>query len=392
MANEKITQHPKGKNNNALDKKTLDRINRLSCQQIMDLRDKYIKMLTCDFDERYARLVVSKGSTSKQQKEMLDVIEKSFYNSYTGYDSYGDEILTRNVPSYFEEWECSFAFDELITPEADIPQPDQIAIKPAESIPQLLEEEGLLRRWMDESANRFLGEINDAIYKAHNNAQMITNQFSVMRNGSITRLLKRIKEIEDKLNESEEQKQKLIEENSRLNSWYADWQHLRQLTAQNYNSSDIAEIGDIDDPTVMTDAIDSIMSKYTLQKENEELRAKQEAWRESEEYKAERTKWEKANKQRIDVQEFKKKLLRHAATYAANESEKIRSLVLNLNEILRATAWENVSATILEEALSVIRKNEMPQVAGDLVLNKHVANEVNGVDSGATGISINNEK
>lgn len=392
MANEKITQHTQGKGNNALDKKTLDRINRLSCQQIMDLRDKYIKMLTCDFDERYARLVVSKGSTSKQQKEMLDVIEKSFYNSYTGYDSYGDEILTRNVPSYFEEWECSFAFDELITPEADIPQPDQIAIKPAESIPQLLEEEGLLRRWMDESANRFLGEINDAIIRAQNNANNITNQFSVMRNGSITRLLKRIKEIEDKLNESEEQKQKLIEENSRLNSWYADWQHLRQLTVQNYNSSDIAEIGDIDDPTVMTDAIDSIMSKYTLQKENEELRAKQEAWRESEEYKAERTKWEKANKQRIDVQEFKKKLLRHAATYAANESEKIRSLVLNLNEILRATAWENVSATILEEALSVIRKNEMPQVAGDLVLNKHVANEVNGVDSGATGISINKEK
>ena len=81
MANEKITQHPKGKDNNALDKKTLDRINRLSCQQILELKVKYIKMLTCDFDERYARLVVSKGSTSKQQKEMLDVIEKSFYDS-----------------------------------------------------------------------------------------------------------------------------------------------------------------------------------------------------------------------------------------------------------------------------------------------------------------------
>jgi hypothetical protein len=392
MTNEKISQHSQGKVNNTLDKKTLDRINRLSCQQIMDLSPRFIKVLTCDFDERYARLVVSKGSTSEEQNNMLDVIKNCFYESYKERDVFGYETLPRDYPSYFEEWECAFAFDELITPEPDMPQPSQIVIQQAESIPQLLEEEGQLRRWMDESANRFLSEINDVIKRAHFNAQIITNQFSEMRNGSINRLLGRIKDMEDKLRDSEEQKQKLIEENSRLNSWYVDWQRLRQLTALNYNPSDIAEIGDIDDPTVMTDAIEAIMSKYTLQKENEELRAKQEAWRESEEYKAERTKWERANKQRIDVQEFKKKLLRHAATYTASESEKIRSLVLNLNEILRATAWENVSATILEEALSVIRKNEMPQVAGDFVLNKHVANEVNGVESGATGISVNKEK
>ena len=392
MTNEKISQHSQGKVNNALDKKTLDRINRLSCQQIIDLQPKYLKALTCDFDERYVRLVVSKGSTPADQRILLDALIEGFKDINTEYDGFGNSYMSCSIPEFFIEWDSAIAFEELITADSNMPQPAQIAIQQAESIPQLLDEEGQLRRWMDESANRFLSEINDVIKRAHFNAQIITNQFSEMRNGSINRLLGRIKDMEDKLRDSEEQKQKLIEENSRLNSWYVDWQRLRQLTALNYNPSDIAEIGDIDDPTVMTDAIEAIMSKYTLQKENEELRAKQEAWRESEEYKAERTKWERANKQRIDVQEFKKKLLRHAATYTASESEKIRSLVLNLNEILRATAWENVSATILEEALSVIRKNEMPQVAGDFVLNKHVANEVNGVESGATGISVNKEK
>lgn len=42
-----------------LDKKTTDRINRLSAQQIIELESKYIKSLTCDFDERYSRLILS---------------------------------------------------------------------------------------------------------------------------------------------------------------------------------------------------------------------------------------------------------------------------------------------------------------------------------------------
>ena len=391
MTNEKNTQPSHVKDNNALDKKTLDRINRLSCQQIMNLQPRYIKILTCDFDERYARLVVSKGSTIEEQKKMLDFIQDSFDKLFQGLDAYGDTILTRDYPSYFEEWECAFAFDELVTPDSDMSLPAEVS-KQAKSMAQLLAEQESLRQWIDYSSDRFVDEVNELICKVHSDAQVITDQFKELRDGSITRLLEHINDIEHKLSDSEEQRQILMEENCRLNSWYADWQRLRQLTALNYDPNYIAEIGYIDDPTVMTDAIEAIMSKYTLQKENEELRAKQEAWRESEEYKAERTKWEKANKQRIDVQEFKKKLLRHAATYAANESEKIRSLVLNLNEILRATAWENVSATILEEALSVIRKNEMPHVAGDFVFNKHVANEVSGVSAGATGVSINKDK
>lgn len=144
----------------------------------------------------------------------------------------------------------------------------------------------------------------------------------------------------------------------------------------------------MDDPSVMADAIDAIMSGYTLQKENEELRAKQEAWQESEEYQAERRKWESETQQRIDVMELKARLLKHAETYSPNESVRIRSLVLYLNEILRATAWESVAATILEEVMNVVRKKEIPPVAGDLVINKNVGNEVNGVSQGAIGINV----
>lgn len=389
VTKETFSLQPQSKDNNALDKKTLERINRLSCQQIIDLQPKYINSLTCGFDERYARLVVAKGSSINEQRELLYAIIASHKYVNTEYDDFGGSYISGDTPAYFEEWDISLAFNELITSDSDMTLPEQLVIQQAESIPQLIEEEGQLRRWMDESVNRLLEEIHHAISRANSQALDITSQFKDMRDGSISRLLERVKDVEEKLQDCEMQKQKIEEENHRLKSWYEDWQRLRQEIIQNNNAVDIAEIDAIDDPKLMTDAIDAIMSKYTLQKENEELRAKQEAWRESEEYKAERTKWEKANKQRIDVQDFKNKLLRHAATYTVNESEKIRSLVLNLNEILRATAWEAVSPTILEEALNVIRKNEIPQVAGDFVLNKHVANEVNGVETGATGVSIN---
>ena len=389
ITNESKTQNPKIKDYDALDKKTLDRINRLSCQQIVALKPKYIKTLTCDFDERYARLVVSKGNTTDEQRELLNAIIDGHRQLYVQYDSFGAEFMEVDPPSYFEEWDSAIAFAELITPIADMPQTAQIAMRKAESIPQLLEEEEQLNRWMHNSVNSFLCEMDDAIERAQIEARNITDLFSKMRNDSITKLLDALKDKEEELNACKEDNQKLLEDNRRFHSWYDDWQRLRELTVHNYELNEVAEIVEIDDPTVMTEAIDAIMSKYTLQKENEELRAKQEAWRDSEEYKAERTKWEKANKQRIDVQDFKSRLLKHASTYTANESEKIRSLVLNLNEILRATAWENVSPTILEEALNVIRKNEVHQVAGDLVINKNVANEINGVESGAIGFSIN---
>lgn len=206
-------------------------------------------------------------------------------------------------------------------------------------------------------------------------------------------LNEQVRKLQEELKISQAQCETLEMENRRFQLWYNDWQQLRQKIANEmYDSVDVAEAGGMDDPSVMAEAIGVIMSGYTLQKENEELRAKQEAWRESDEYKAERRKWESETQQRIDIMDLKARLLKHAETYSLNESERIRSLVLNLNEILRATAWESISTTILEEVMKVVRKKEIPSLAGDIVLTKNVGNEVNGVAQGAIGIIVNELK
>lgn len=184
------------------------------------------------------------------------------------------------------------------------------------------------------------------------------------------------------------------DENRQLRSWYNDWQRIRnEVASEVFDPRDIAEAGRVDDPSVMAEAIEAVMSNFSLQKENEALRARQEEWRESEEYKAERSRWEKTNKQRIDVQELKEKLLAYAKTYTCASSEQLRYVVQTLNEILRGTPWDAVSGTIVKEAMEALHKNEKTTVAGDLVMgNKSVGNEVNGVASGATGIEINKDE
>ena len=205
-------------------------------------------------------------------------------------------------------------------------------------------------------------------------------------------LKEQVHKLQEELKNCLAQCETLEKEKHRLQSWFNDWQQLRQKVANEmYDSGDVAEAGGMDDPSVMAVAIDAIMSGYTLQKENEELRAKQEAWRESDEYKAERRKWESETQQHIGIMELKAKLLKYAETYSTNESERIRLVVLCLNEILRATAWESIATTILEEVMNVVRKNEIPPVAGDLVMTKNVINEVNGVAQGAIGINLNKE-
>lgn len=381
--------YPQSEDKKPLDRKAIERINRLSGQQIEGLEPKYIKTLTCDFDEHYARLVISKGTILIEQRRLLDAIYDSFKTLYLDYDQFGEEFMTRDFPEYFNEWDNALAFGELISSEPEFTEPAKIPIQPAASIPQLLNEEGMLKHWMSMSMNQLSAAINDVI----SNAQGVTEQIKGMRDGSITRLLKRVKAINEELKNCQAQCEKLEEENHRLQSWFDDWQQLRQKVANEmYDASDIAEVSGVEDPSVMADAIDAIMSGYTLQKENEELRAKQEAWRESEEYKAERRKWESETQKRIDIMELKARLLKHAETYTPTESERIRSFVLNLNEILRATAWESISTTILEEVMNVVRKNEVPPVAGDLVMTKNVSNEVNGVAQGAIGINVNKEK
>lgn len=357
-----------------LDKKTKDRINRLSAQQIIELGDKYIKSLTCDFDERCSRLILSKASNPSDQRELLHAITKSFDHLYIGLNGY----YKREIPQYFEDWDNALAFGEIITSEQEA-QPSIVPVQEAESIPQLLDEEGMLKHWMSMCMNQLSAAVNDAT----NRAQDITKEIKGMRDGSITRLLKRVEELESEKNAKDARCKALVEEVNRLQSWYDDWQHLRNKIAYElYAGSDILEAGGIDDPSIMADAIETYMDSWQLQKENEELRAKQEAWRESDEYKAERSNWEKTTKQSIDVKDLKKRLLNHAKTFTSSNSNLLHSIVLNLNEILRATAWEQVAPGIVEEVMAVVSAKEKPIIRPEKMevgtLNANQVNDIHG--------------
>jgi hypothetical protein len=358
-----------------LDKKTIDRIERLSPQQIADLEPKYIKVLTCDFDERYSRLILSKVTNIGNQRTLLDAIKKGFDYSYLDYSGFN---YTRDIPSYFDDWDNALAFGETITAGEETALPSQVPVQQAASIPLLLDEEGMLKNWMSMCMNQLSAAVNDATSRA----QDITKEIKGMRDGSITRLLKRLKELEAKKNASDARCKELVEEVNRLQSWYDDWQHLRNKIAfELYTEADILDAGGIDDPSIMVDAIETYMDSRQLQKENEELRAKQEAWRESDEYKAERSNWEKATKQRIDVKDLKERLLKHAKTFTSSNSDLLHSFVLNLNEILRATAWEQVAPGIVEEVMAVVSAKEKPIIRPEKMevntLNAEAVNDIN---------------
>ena len=361
-----------------LDKKTTDRIERLSPQQIVELEPKYIKALTCDFDERYARLILSKVTNISDQRLLLDAIRNGFDYHYIDFNG----NYERDIPPYFEEWDNALAFGETITAGEENTLPSQVPIQQAASIPQLLEEEGMLKHWMNMCVNQLSAAVDVTISRA----QGISLEVKSMRDGSITRLMERVKELEAEKKSSDDRCKELIKENNRLQSWYDDWQNMRnQIVNELYSETDILEAGGIDDPSIMAEAIEAYLDSWQLQKENEDLRAKQEAWRESDEYKAERSNWEKANKQRIDVKDLKERLLKHAKTFTSSNSNLLHSIVLNLNEILRATAWEQVAPGIVEEVMAVVAAKEKPIIRPERMevdtLNAETVNDINHNDN-----------
>lgn len=369
--------HSQSENKPPLDAKTLERINRLSCQQIEGLEPKHIKVLTRDFNERYVRHVISKGTTPSDQRRLLDAIVKGFRQLNLDYDTFGNEYLTCEPPAYLEDLDSALAFGELVTPEADLLPPGDVPIQPAMSIQELLDEEGMLKHWMSMTMNQLSATVNKAV----GSAQSISAEIKKMRDGSITRLLKQVEATEERCQLLQDANQRLQGENRRLQTWYDDWQRMRrQVVGELYDERDVAEAGGMDDPSAMTIVIDAIMNVYGLQKENEELHAKQEAWRESEEYKAERSKWEKKSAQSIHVNDIKERLLRYAETYSSNESERLRYLVQSLNEILRATAWEQVAPSILSEVMANVSAKEKTEIKPEkMIVGTLKADAVNDI-------------
>lgn len=93
-----------------------------------------------------------------------------------------------------------------------------------------------------------------------------------------------------------------------------------------------------------------------LEQENEQLRKEQEAWRDRPEYKAEIAKYEKAAKQKLSVEQIKEGLKRIIVTYS--NRDELCNFIYRLNQILMGTAWDTVSATIVEEMLEVFDNKE----------------------------------
>lgn len=96
---------PKTQVNEPLERKTLERIERLSGQQIAELKPKYMQALTHNFDERYARLVMSKGQSTADQQTLFDAMSNCYKVLYSNIDSFGNEYLEEPMPSWFDEWD-----------------------------------------------------------------------------------------------------------------------------------------------------------------------------------------------------------------------------------------------------------------------------------------------
>lgn len=93
-----------------------------------------------------------------------------------------------------------------------------------------------------------------------------------------------------------------------------------------------------------------------LEQENEQLRKEQEAWRDRPEYKAEIAKYEKAAKQKLSVDQIWDGLKRIVVTYS--NRDELCNFIYRVNQMLMGTAWDTVSATIVEEMLEVFDNKE----------------------------------
>ena len=213
------------------------------------------------------------------------------------------------------------------------------------------------------------------------------NQLKTLRDGSLTRM-------QDKMTDAENKMNVMQLELDTLRQWRGEWEQWRQLILKKYDPADIAEAGGLDNLDLMREAIETVMDERLqekkLQEENEKLRQSQEKWRESKEYLDEKEKWEKIGEKSIKVQELKDKLLAYADTFTATEGERLRSFVLNINELLRETAWIGETGGIVGEVMTRFNeRHNQPAVAGDYVMHKHVQQEIANVESGAIGFNIN---
>lgn len=191
-----------------------------------------------------------------------------------------------------------------------------------------------------------------------NRMQAVSNQkiaqLQLLKDRSLTTLTAQFNDLNSQYIKVKEQFQK-------YEKWFKDWQTLKtEIASECYAPSDIQEAGGIDDPSVMLDAIQSIISgnltEKRLKEENERLRRQQDAWRERPEYKAEIAKITNKTKRMISVDQIKEGLLSQADEF--NGIQDLTNFTLRVNKILRNTAWDAVAEEVERSAKEAFKQNK----------------------------------
>ena len=335
------------------DAKTVERIKRLSPQQITDLEPRHIKKLTHDFEEQYARMIVEKVSSPQDQAQLLYVLKKTFNDLYYEGEWNGEYQYSRDYPTYFDRWDTEITLDGGIAPGELMPWETEVA--PAPTLTEMLGEEGHLATWM----NLITKDLVDSQRKAREDAESILSQVKSLRDGSLARLQKKLEEMQS-------ENAALREELAELRRWREEWEELRRSVVIVYDDEDIvSEIGGLSDRDLMEEMLEAVCFGRELAAENKRLRQSQEAWRESPEYKDEKEKWEKIGRKSIRVEDMKNLLLGYVQSSYMGSGESLEHWVNTLCAILRGTAWDALvnPTQLLAEVRTAYRKANRNQEA-----------------------------
>ena len=366
-------------------------IKQLDINNLLAMKASHLEKLTHNFDERYAKIVMSKAKNPQEQRKILDALKKAFDSCHYVPSGWGDEYYYNcPVPPYLDEkgWDYLLTVygNILFEEEKGNPQLAEIAPIPAPTLSEMLTEEGLLNNWIASSTRNLETTLNGA----KKDTEDMLNQLKTLRDGSLTRM-------QDKMTDAENKMNVMQLELDTLRQWHAAWERVRQAVLDTYDPADIAEVGGLDDPTAMADAVEAFMAGYQsekrLEEENERLRQNQEKWRESKEYLAEKKKWETMKVQSIAFEDIKKRLLEHAKTFT--DGAQLQNFLLNFNAALSGTMWMNyaydtysaVMSTFNETHTPIIRpeRMEVETLKAEQVNDIHNNNTVNFDKDGSKG-------
>lgn len=198
-------------------------------------------------------------------------------------------------------------------------------------------------------------QIEEWIKQIESVSKQGVEQLKLLKDKSLTTLMAQYNDLNTKYETTKKELQK-------YEKWFEKWQKLKEeIASECYDRQEIEEAGGIDDPSVMYDAINSIVTGNQIEKqlkeENEKLREQQDAWRERPEYKAEIAKLESKTKKQVSVEKIREGILAHLDGYG-NISE-LDNFLLRINRMLRNTAWDAVADNVEHEAKEVFKNNEI---------------------------------